>query len=125
MSETKTFQLKDRQTSFYDPETQLEVTRDQKVEIGPSVGKLTGQMIAKGGLVEVDGAAEPPTGFDPNAGAGSPADDELPEDFPGFKPLSEAGITKRSQLKGMTDDDLQATKNIGPKTAADIRAALK
>ena len=56
---------------------------------------------------------------------GDVVEDDLTEAFPGYRALSEAGITKRSEVEAMSDDELQGTKGIGPKTAADIREALK
>lgn len=57
------------------------------------------------------------------SGAGDEGD-ELPEDFPGYSALSEAGITTRSQLSEMSDEDLTGIKGIGAATAGRIREAL-
>lgn len=53
-----------------------------------------------------------------------PGEDELPADFPGHAALAEAGITTRSQLEGMSDEDLTAVKGIGQATSMKIREAL-
>jgi hypothetical protein len=118
----KTYELKDKNTSFYDDETKLEVTRDQKVTVGEGAGKKTLQMIAKGGLVEVKGEAAPPTGFNPNAGDDK---DDLPEDFPHRDKLIEAGHKTLSSLRALSDDDLQGVSGIGKASAEKIREALK
>src|SRR5215210_1668939 len=116
----KTYELKDKNTSFYDDETKLEVTRDQKVAIGPGAGKKTMLMIAKKGLVEVKGEAAPPTGFDEHAGEGKTLD-ALAEDFPGKAQLAEASYTTSSSLRALSDEDLQGVKGIGKATAEKIR----
>jgi hypothetical protein len=52
------------------------------------------------------------------------AGDELPEDFPARAQLAEAGYTLRTQLAGLTDEELTAVPGVGPATAAKIREAL-
>lgn len=54
MAKIPKFKLKDRQTTFYDPETKLKVTGSDEVEIDPKGrGKLTLSAINAGGLIEV------------------------------------------------------------------------
>jgi hypothetical protein len=54
MMSTKTkVKLKDPETTFYDPETKLKVTRDQEVELGPKKGRFTIAALNAGGLIEV------------------------------------------------------------------------
>jgi hypothetical protein len=53
MKEVQTYELRDKTTCFYDPETGLEVTRDQQVEIGSVRGKLTIRAIQHSALIEV------------------------------------------------------------------------
>lgn len=116
----KTYELKDKNTSFFDDETRLEITRDQRVEIGPGAGKKTTQMIAKGGLIEVTGEPQPPTG----AGkADSENEDALPADLPGKLKLEAAGHKTRASIRALTDDQLQSV--VGKATAEKIREALK
>lgn len=54
------YELKDQSTVFYDPETQLKVTRDKPVTIDQSkrVGKLTLAAIKGGALVEVNAKSQ-------------------------------------------------------------------
>ena len=75
MSSSKKYQLKDQETGFHDPETHLDVTRDQTVEIDTSkgVGKATLRAIKTGGLIEVSrtskAAAKEEGGDDKKSGA--------------------------------------------------------
>lgn len=64
MSTEKTYQLKDKEAGFYDDETGLDVSRDQKVKIDTAkgAGTKTMQMIATGGLVEVGRESKVPDG---------------------------------------------------------------
>jgi hypothetical protein len=119
----KTYQLKDPNTSFYDDQSGLEVTRDQKVSIGEGAGKKTLQMIAKGGLVEAKGEAAPPSGFNPDSGKDDK--DDLSDDFPHREKLIAGGFKTRSSLKALSDDELQGVKGIGPASVEAIRDALK
>lgn len=50
------YQLKDQETTFFDPETRLKVVREGVVELDPSKrkGKLTLAAIKAGGLIEVN-----------------------------------------------------------------------
>lgn len=50
-------ELKDKETGFTDPETGFDISRDQKVELGDSVGARTQQAILSGGLLIVGGKA--------------------------------------------------------------------
>jgi hypothetical protein len=56
MSDKKCYGLKDPTTGFYDPETGLQVRREEVVQIDTEkrVGKLTLGMIRGGGLIEVN-----------------------------------------------------------------------
>lgn len=53
-----------------------------------------------------------------------PKADSFPVDFPGRTALMNAGITKPSQLKGKTSEDLQKIDKIGPETADKILEAM-
>jgi len=55
-------ELKDKETTFYDPETKFKVVRDQVAELGPKKGKLTIAAIASKGLIEVNASPRPATG---------------------------------------------------------------
>lgn len=106
------------------------------VEAGGIVSAGTGKWKLK-----VAGESAPPAGLPAAAPAGLPAglpvteapaglpaglptSTPLGEDFPGFIPLGEAGITTREQLAGKSEDDLKAIKGIGAGTATKILAAL-
>lgn len=106
------------------------------VEAGGVVSAGTGKWKLK-----VAGESAPPAGLPAAAPAGLPAglpvteapaglpaglptSTPLGEDFPGFIPLGEAGITTREQLAGKSEDDLKAIKGIGAGTATKILAAL-
>lgn len=54
-----------------------------------------------------------------------PKTDSFPVDFPGRTALIKAGMTRPSQLKGKTSEDLQKIDNIGPETAEKILDAVK
>lgn len=54
-----------------------------------------------------------------------PKTDSFPVDFPGRTALLNARITKPSQLKGKTSEDLQKISGIGPETADKILEALE
>ena len=62
-----------------------------------------------------------------NAGERGGGDDALPGSIPvsARSALVEAGITSRSQLEALTDEELTAIKGIGQTSAARIREALK
>jgi hypothetical protein len=124
MAEQKeeTYRLKDQDTSFYDDETGLNVTRDQTVKVGPGQGKRTRAMIKSGGLIKVDSSAA-------EAGAAkdtgnTPKTGKLPDDFPGQKALEESNVKTYAQLEKLTRDEIEGLKGIGPKTADEIEVAL-
>lgn len=48
-------QLKDRESGFTDPDTGFDISREQKAELGDTVGERTQQAIMSGGLVIVKG----------------------------------------------------------------------
>lgn len=48
----------------------------------------------------------------------------LPSDFPARNSLIAAGISTRTQVEAMTDEDLDAVPGIGPYMTEKIRAAL-
>lgn len=52
------------------------------------------------------------------------AGDELPEDFPGRVALAEAGITLRSQVAALSEEERTAVPGIGPATSAKMTEAL-
>jgi hypothetical protein len=58
-TKTETYELKDKSTTFFDPETKFKVTADQQVQIDANArkGKLTLAAINAGGLVAVDSKA--------------------------------------------------------------------
>lgn len=116
----KTYTLKDPETSFFDDETGLTVTRDQKVKIGEDAGRKTMLMIEHGGLVEVKGAASPPTGSGP---VSTENGDVLPPDFPGKDKLEAAGYSTLASLVALSDADL--VKAAGKANAERIRELLK
>ena len=53
-----TVELADKETGFTDPETGFDISRDQRVELGDSVGEKTQQAILSGGLLIVGGTKE-------------------------------------------------------------------
>lgn len=122
----KNYRLRQQETSFYDDETGLTVTRSQEVRIDKGrAGRKTLQMIKTGGLLAVDSsAAEAAPRKEGGDGAGQKPADELSADFPGQKLLAAAGVTTRSRLERMTREEIIALDGIGPKTAAEIEAAL-
>lgn len=48
-----TVELKDKETGFYDSETDFKVVRDQQVKLGDSIGRRTNEAIMSGGLLVV------------------------------------------------------------------------
>ncbi len=122
MAEETVYGLKDPVTSFYDDETGLSVTRDERVTIGSGAGKKTAQMIAKGGLIEVRGTPQPPTGTGP---ASTERGDLLPDDFPGKDALEAAGYKTLASVKALSAEQLGKVKGVGPKTVEEISQRLK
>lgn len=58
MAQVKIYELRDKTTCFFDPETGLEVTRAQRVEIGTERGKRTTLAIQHGALIEVSATSD-------------------------------------------------------------------
>lgn len=69
----KKFQLKDQETSFFDGESGLSVTRDEVVTIDTSAGtgKATMRAIKAGGLIEVTKPKADANGDASDKGAGA------------------------------------------------------
>jgi len=130
MPKKESYKLKNPETSFYDDESRLEVTRDQVVEIGENAGKKTLAMIRKGGLIKVNMETQPPSGFDPKAGSKTPlnpggATDDLSAGFPSRELLAAGGVTTGAQVDALDDAALGKIKGITPKLIEEIRAARK
>lgn len=123
MADEKTYQLKDKTTSFYDDTTGLTVTRDEKVKVDMSggAGRKTLLMIKRGGLIEVKGPPAPPSG----AGAGdAKGGGALAPDFPSREKLAAAGYTTPASLKGVTAEEL-TKKGLTKAEAEEVAARLK
>jgi hypothetical protein len=117
---TETYKLKDQETSFYDDETGLSVTRDEEVKIGMTKGKKTLAMIRTGGLIKVNSSAA-------EGGAGSsaaPKTGSIPDDFAHAKLLADNGVTTFAQLRQLDTKQLVDLKGIGEKKAEEIEKAL-
>lgn len=54
-----TVELADKETGFYDPETQLQLSRDNTAKLEGKVGKKTHTAILSGRLLIVGGKAKP------------------------------------------------------------------
>ena len=128
---TETYVLKDQETSFFDDESGLTITRDERVEIGDGKGRKTVQMIKSGGLLKVDSSAAAAGGTKPEGGAGAkennsqtPKSGAIPEDFPHAKLLAENGITTFAPLHRLNTQQLVDLKGIGDKKAEEIEKAL-
>lgn len=50
-------ELKDKEGGFTDPETGFDISRDQRAELGDTVGERTQQAVLSGGLLIVGGKA--------------------------------------------------------------------
>lgn len=97
----KTYTLKDQSTGFFDPETGLDVSRDQSVEIDTEhgAGELTMRSIRAGRLIEVNRtskAAAATESEQSDAEENSTADAETPK----AKPETKAKPTAKPAAKG-------------------------
>ena len=63
-------ELKDKETSFYDPETDFKLVRDQQAKLGDTIGAKTNRALLSGGLLVV--------GSGRTLGEAKPADDAGP-----------------------------------------------
>ncbi|HEV2762046.1 MAG TPA: hypothetical protein VGV38_03545 [Pyrinomonadaceae bacterium] len=115
----KTYELKHKETSFYDDQTGLTVTRDQRVKIGEDAGRRTLQMIRTGGLIEVNHEPKPPAGTAPTS---TDAGDVLSDDFPGKAKLEAAGYRTLASVVALTPEQL---KKIPGLSASEESAILK
>jgi hypothetical protein len=123
MAEKKeTYVLKDQETSFFDDESGLTITRDEQVEIGDGKGRKTVQMIKSGGLLKVDSSAAAAGAKENNSQ--TPKSGAIPEDFPHAKLLAENGITTFAPLHKLNTQQLVDLKGIGEKKAEEIEKAL-
>ena len=118
--EGKVYELKDKQTSFYDDGSGLAVTRDQRVRINTEkAGRKTVTAIRTGGLIEVNAEPKPPTGSAPTSTEGG---DLLSADFPGKKELEAAGHKTLASVNALTPEELKKVRGL---SAADQAAILK
>lgn len=117
--EGKTYELKDKETSFYDDQTGLTVTRDQRVRIGEGAGRKTLLAIRTGGLLEVNTGPKPPTGTAPTS---TDTGDVLSADFPGKAKLEAAGYKTLASVVAMTPEQLKKVPGL---SAAEESAILK
>jgi hypothetical protein len=116
------YKLKDAETSFYDDETGLSVTRDETVEIGSGKGKRTVLMIKTGGLLKVDSSAA--EGGDSKDTSTAPKSGKIPDDFPHAKVLADNGVTTFAKLSKMARAEIEGLTGVGPQFADDIETAL-
>lgn len=98
-----TVELKDKETGFYDDETQVKVVRDQNVKLGDHIGKKTNEAIVSGGLLVV-GASKSKTDDTEKTGKS-----DLPEDFPG----RDAFLAAKMNLDAVKKHDFDQDKVAG------------
>ena len=82
-----TVELKDKDGGFTDPDTGFDISRDQKVKLGDSIGQRTQQAIMRGGLLIVSGK-----GKSSKVETSSDVAIDLPEDLPGREAFIAAGM---------------------------------
>lgn len=66
-------------------------------------------------------SAEPPAGAPDTVSSGDAFDDE----FPGAEKLRAAGLTTRTQVAALSDEDLDQVPGVGEVTIKEIRRTLK
>lgn len=109
-------ELKDKETGFTDPATGFDISRDQTVKLGNTIGEKTHQALMSGALLVVGSKSKknesgPSDGFD------------LPADMPGREAFVAAGFTTFQSVKDLdTDEKLLAVKGIGPGTVKSLAA---
>lgn len=113
-----TVELKDKETGFTDPQTGFDISRDQKVKLGDTIGEATNMAIMSGGLLIVGG------GKAKNVAGEGPTDDyDLPADLPGREAFVANGITTFAGVKALdTDEKLLALKGVGAGTVKALAA---
>lgn len=117
------YRLKDQDTSFFDAESGLSVTRREVVEVDTSkgAGRATLRGIKAGRLIEVSRESKSGKGEKANSDDGDSSD--LPENFPGRKALIAGGFDSLDKVKGASDDELMAV--VSAKTVKKVREATQ
>lgn len=119
-----TVELKDKETGFYDQETDFQVVRDQQAQLGSSIGRRTNEALMSGGLLVVGGGkAKAPTGAGEGGGNANEPTTELPEDFPG----RDAFAAAKMDLAAVKAFDFEKDKvaGVGAKTIEAVQEYLK
>lgn len=111
----QTVELADKETSFYDPVSQLKVVRDRQEKIGKTIGEKTNLAVANGRLLIVESKTKSETS--------GKSESSLPEDFPG----REAFVAAKMDLAAVKAFDFEKDKveGVGAKTIEAVQAYLK
>lgn len=104
-------ELKDKEGGFTDPDTGFDISRDQKLKLGDTVGTRTQEAVVSGGLLIVSGKKKASAGEPTKTGG----DSDLPEDLPGREAFVQAGLSFE-QVKALNEEQALAIKGIGKKT---------
>jgi len=109
----ETVELADKETSFFDPATELKVVRDQTAKLGKTIGNKTNTAIMSGRLLIVGGGKTKAA----QASKGETKSD-LPDDLPGRDVFAAAGM----DLEQVRNFDFEKEKvaGIGPATIKSI-----
>lgn len=110
-----TVELKDKESGFYDDETNFKVVRDQQVKLGESIGRRTNAALMSGGLLIVSGKSK--------KDEANQDESDLPDDIPGRKEFVAAGMNYE-QVKTF-DFEKDKVAGIGAKTVEAVQSYLK
>lgn len=116
-----TVELKDKETGFYDAETQFQVVREQQAQLGDNIGRRTNEALVSGGLLLV-GSGKSKSSADVKKTDATDKSD-LPEDFPG----RDAFVAAKMDLAAVKAFDFEKDKveGVGAKTIEAVQAYLK
>lgn len=103
---------------FYDSQTNFKIVNDQKVSLGDVIGEKTNRALLSGGLLVVSSK-----GKSKKSKAGKSDKSNLPEDLPGRDVFVAEGLDLDA-IKGLSDEQLNEIKGVGPKTIEDLKKYL-
>jgi len=116
-----TVELADKETGFYDPETKLQISRDQTAKLEEKIGKKTHKAILAGRLLIVDGKSKKQAKVEPETD-----EFDIPQDLPGREAFVAAGLTTFESIKALdTEEKLLEVKGIGKGTVKALTAWAK
>lgn len=113
-------ELKDKEGGFTDPVTGFDISRDQQLPLGDTIGQRTHEAIVSGGLLVVSGRRKSQA----NTVDDDPSEDDgtgFADDYPGREALVAAGLTQ-ADVDELDEEGLIAVHGIGKKSAEAILA---